>query len=105
VIPLELDKEKVITIATVPYIPNRAIMEMAQLAGPGDYDKIKVLPQLQILRAGTLSVIEGVIMTPAELSQLFHLAQAVGRSLGDQAIAMDQHWDRYRKMVVGKKEP
>ena len=101
-ITLTLDKDKVLTIAMLPYPPSRQVMELASQAGEGDFDKIKMIAQIQILKIqdNGFVVLNSAILTPAELSQFFHLAQAVGKSLENVSEHVDKYWDKYRKLVT-----
>lgn len=104
-IQLSLDESKIITFALVPYTPDATVIEMAA-AQPddqrkaGEYDKVKLLPQLQILNRKDLSVIATSVLTVDELMALLLLGKSIGASLKNIEDVVDKHYDQYREFVL-----
>lgn len=96
---LKLDEDKVISFALVPYLPSDDVIAMAADQPQGDYDKVKLLPQLQILRRSDLTVINSATLTPHELKCLLYLGRAIGKSLESMTEIVDSNFEEYRVMV------
>lgn len=96
---LEIDKEKVLSLAMVPYTPSVNLVQMAAEHGYPEGDRVKMIPQLQILRRSDLSVIYAVLLTPLELAQLGHLVRALGKSLDATSKIVDDNFEDFRKFA------
>lgn len=100
---LEIDKDKVLTIAMVPMPPNEYVINVAAgMEEKGDYDRVKLIPQIQILKRDGLRPLECVTLTPDELMAFLHLARAVGKTLEKSADIVNENFNDYRKYVMAK---
>lgn len=100
-ITLDIDSKKVITLAMVPFVPSEQVMQMS--AGvKGDFDKVKMIVQLQILSYPELNVLSSAMLSLDELKTLLHLGRAIGMSVDGVADILDVKFDDYRKIVQEK---
>lgn len=98
-ITLAIDAKKVITLALVPFVPTAEVIAMS--AGvQGDYDKVKMLVQIQIMSYPEMNVIASALLTIDELKAFLHLGRAVGMSVDAIASVVDVKFEDYRKLVV-----
>lgn len=95
---LDIDENKVIAFAMVPYTPDENVIQMS--AGvPGDHDKLKMIPQLQIMDRNTMKVLESAMLTPGELEKFIYEGMAVLRGIDGATDSVDGFFEAYRAKV------
>ncbi len=100
-ITLAIDAKKVITLAMVPFVPTEQVMQMSD-GIKGDFDKVKMIIQLQIMSYPELNVLASAMLNMDELKVLLHLGRALGMSVDAVAEAVDTKFEDYRKIVQEK---